>query len=171
MGLREDDGWRRLELYFADQIRTWAKCCKDLHNPAMAKLGNDLLQRHQEQEATKWKDASGNTIKPAPDLYQILKGIEGHDAPRDHTIGKDSGRIMYTVFYRMICRPAHAHVEPLTGNYDTMYLNTAGYGTCLAATALLTASIHRASQSPASDVSDMLKRFLPLLVQVAFGNG
>jgi hypothetical protein len=47
---RQDDGWRRLELYFANRIKAWAKGCKDLPNPAMAKLGSDLLQRPIEGE-------------------------------------------------------------------------------------------------------------------------
>lgn len=168
---REDDGWRRLELYFANQMRKWANACKGVSNPAMAKLGSDLLQRHQEEEVKKWKDASGNTIKPASDqIEQILNGIEGHDAPSDLAIGKNSGRHIYTVFYRMICRPSHAHVEPLTGTHDTMYLNSAGYGACLAGTSLLAAFIYQTSQSPGTDVGKMLVRFGPLLGRLAFGD-
>jgi hypothetical protein len=168
---REVDGWLRLEFYFARESRKWENACKDSGDTRLAKLGSDLLQRREEREVTKWKDGSGNTIKCAPDIYQTLKESEGHDAPKDHTIGKNSGRVIYTTLYRVICRPAHAHIEPLTGTHDTMYLNAAGYGACLAGTALLTALIYHTSQCPGADVEKMLARFMPLLGQIAFGNG
>ena len=52
---------------------------------------------------------------------------------------------------------------------DTMYVNCAGLGTCLAVGTLLEAFIRRTSQSPETDVKEMLSRCLRM--QLAFGNG
>jgi len=166
---REPDGWRRLEFYFANEIRKWAKGCQDSPSAGLSMLGASLLQEYRKDEVKKWRDASGKAIRPAPAIDQILNGIEGHDAPTDRTGGKNSGRLIYTGFYRTICRASHAHIEPLVGRFDKAYLYVAGYGACLAVPVLLAAAIYYYSKSPRADVSSVYGRFLPLLARLSFG--
>jgi hypothetical protein len=167
---REVDGWQRLEFYFEDETRRWENACKDSRDARLVKLGGDLLHRRQEREGNKWRDASGNAIKPAPrNMDQVINEVTKHDPSNGLAIKENAGPVMYTVFYRVICGPSHGHVEALTGARDAMYLNCAGLGTCLAVGTLLAAFIRRTSQSPETDVREMLSRCLRM--QLAFGNG
>ena len=137
----------------------------------LVKLGGDLLQRRQEREGKKWRDASGNAIKPAPsNMEQVINEVTKHDPSNGLAIKENAGRVIYTVFYRVICGPSHGHVEPLTGTrgHDVRELRH-GLGTCLAVGTLLEAFIRRTSQSPETDVREMLSRCLGM--QLAFGNG
>jgi len=153
---REVDGWRRLEFYFANETRRWENACKDSRDARLVKLGGNLLQRRQEREAKKWKDASGNTIQPAPrNIERIISEVTKHDPSNGLAIKENAGRVIYTVFYRVICGPTHGHIEALTGARDTMYLSCAGLGTCLAVQSLLAGFIHHTSQSPETDVREL----------------
>ena len=166
---REPDGWRRLEVYFATEIKKWANDCKDLPNPDVTELASKLLQRHQEvQEVENWKDSSGNAVKPAPKIWQILEEIVGHDVQCAPSIVQTGlGKHMYVIFYRILCRASHAHIEAIGGAFNGMYSSYARFGALLAATAYLTAFIHHTSQSPDTDVSTMLVIFGPLLQRCA----
>ena len=113
---REVEGWQRLEFYFANESRKWENACKNSRDARLVKLGGDLLQRRQEREGKKWRDASGNAIKPAPsNMEQVINEVTKHDPSNGLAIKENAGRVIYTVFYRVICGPSHGHVEPLTG--------------------------------------------------------
>lgn len=164
---REPDGWRRLQMYFAKEIQTWANDCRGSPNPDIAKLANELLQSQEGVE--QWKSPSGDDLQRAPRMKEILEGIESHDRqkgpPSSHG---NSGQRMYAILYRILCRASHAHIEALTGEFDEMYSYHAGVGACCAAANLLAAFIYRTKQSPDTVVSNMmLAEFFPLLRRCA----
>ena len=166
---REPDGWRRLVVYFATEIRKLANDCKDSPNPGIAELASKLLQRDRGVE--KWKDSSGNAVRPAPNIRTILEEIVGHDAQRGSPFAHAGlGKQQYSILYRILCRASHAHIEAIGGAFDGMYSAYACVGALNAAAHYLTAFIYHTSQSPVKDVSTMLVTFGPLL-QCCAGHG
>jgi hypothetical protein len=163
---REPDGWRRLLLYFATEIKKWANDCKDSPNPGIAELATYLLQRDRGVE--EWKDTAGNTVRPAPSIRQILEDIVGHDAQQGSPFAHAGiGKQQYSLLYRILCRPSHAHIEAIGGAFNGMYSSWACIGGVSATAHYLTAFIHHTSQSAVTDVSTMLTTFGPLLQRCA----
>lgn len=156
---READGWRRLFTYYVKENKKSAIKAKNFQNPRIVKIANEEMQSIQEIES--WRDADGNSIKPAPDMRQILLDIENYEAQNSSTTSQDNwGQIYYTILYQILCRASHAHIETITGERYNMYLYIAGAGSEKATVNLLQAFIHQ-TQQPLKD--DIDKEVLSLL--------
>ena len=107
---RTTDGWQRLQTLWVDANKKWAQEAVNLppiaeHAKAILKGAEEVLDR---------KDASGNPYDPAPPINQVLKTIEEQNVAEGLAeSGRQSAKFQYTVVYRMLCRPAHGHIQAL----------------------------------------------------------
>lgn len=108
---REPYGWQRLQAYLATEDLKWAK--EAVNMPEIAEHAQQVLARSQ--EVLSRTDPRGKSYSPAPGLQQILMDIEKRDISEGiRPVGGNIAAYEYTNIYRVICRPAHAHMQAIS---------------------------------------------------------
>ena len=99
----EPDGWVRLQTSWATGKDKWIKSaapypeCKPLADSLRPKV-DDVLAR---------RDVHGRDFKNAPDVREMLKKLDEHDAVRGLSTPCDNWSAQYPGVYQLLCGPSH----------------------------------------------------------------
>ena len=151
---RADDGWERLQYYWADEDRKWAQGMRNHSSSNVQHLDNllnnrrEILNRHNEQN-----------VQSPPNIEQTLQEIEQHDIADELVAGgKKLGKLHYDMIYRSLCRPAHGHISAL-GVADAQGLwSYSRYGIILGSGWVIEAICHVGPENPRAEIEKLVER-------------
>lgn len=115
---RERHGWEQLQTYFYNEDKKWSQEAVEM--PEIASHAQQVLQSAKEVLGRQY--ANGKPYKVAPSLDQMLRDIEDCDISQGIR-QKDcrAAAYEYTNIYRIICRPAHAHIQAISAPGDSFF--------------------------------------------------
>jgi hypothetical protein len=157
---REKLGWQRLQVYLADENRKWAGEARRME--FVSDLAESILR--ESEEVLNRSDEHGASIQKAPDLQQMLRGIEERNI-KDGLAEKSEGgaSIEYTNVYRTLCRPAHAHMTVIAIDKPDAFLQQAVIAVILATRALLHAYCHVGAKNKSEEIEAVEQEMCGLL--------
>lgn len=161
---REEYGWERLQVWLARQDKKWAQ--EALGMPEFADHAKEIME--QSNEVLSRTDSCGETLKAAPDLKTMLKQIEDRDVETGlRSVKTGQADFEYTNIYRILCRPAHAHLGALSALRTEAFLAVVVFACGNAIFALARAMAHVGAREPekeiqilASDIHQEFSRFI-----------
>jgi hypothetical protein len=161
---REQHGWEQLQVWLAGQDKKWAK--EALAMPEFAQHAKKIMD--QSNQVLSRTDSYGQSLKEAPDLKTILKQIEDRDVQSGlRPVKAGQADFEYTNIYRILCRPAHAHLGALSGLRSEAFLPVVVFACGNAIFALARAMAHVGAREPekkiqilAGDVRQAFSRFI-----------
>ncbi len=160
---RERHGWEQLQTYFYNEDKKWSQEAVEM--PEIASHAQQVLQSSKEVLGRQY--ANGETYKVAPSLEQMLREIEDCDISQGIR-QKDcrAAAYEYTNIYRIICRPAHAHIQAISAPGDSFF-GPIVFAIGLATFSLLRAVRYVGASDPGKEIKaielkivDTLKRLL-----------
>lgn len=156
---REPSGWQRLQAHWAEADKKWATEMKD-----DSELGDHAkLVLARADEVLKRTDATGQPFRPAPNLQQTLTDIERHNTGGGAKTPVGFAAYEYANVYRLLCRPAHAHITTIGQVKPDRLLHQAVVVAVLAVRSLLHACCHVASSTKEDDIEDCDVQIVPLI--------
>ncbi|GEM_PF-5783339 len=154
---REDYGWDRLRVWLADEDMKWAKDARLIKE----------FEEHAKQLVEPSKailsltDGHKRPIRKPPSLKGMLKQIEQHDG-REHLPSTRVGQadFEYVAIYRILCRPAHAHIGAISGLHGEAFLPILVFGSGNATFALARAMIHLGAKEPEKEIEALAREMV-----------
>lgn len=135
---REPAGWQRFQVYYVRQDKVWAEEAKA--HPQFTRIAEHLCQLAD--PILSRTDPAGKPYDPMPgNLETVLADNEKRDVKEGELTAIGPGKpFQYTHVYRMMCRPAHGNVFPLTDEFPKPDLRHLVIGSGYATFALLRAA-------------------------------
>jgi len=158
---REAYGWQRLQAYLSTQDMRWAE--EAIGMPEIAVHAEKILAASR--EVLSRKDPNDKPYTPAPGIQQMLKDIEDCDVSQG--IREKGGNVAayeYTNIYRVICRPAHAHMQAISLE-PTSFLNPTVFATGIATFSLLRSVLYTSPENLSKQVKDIELQVVDIMKQ------
>lgn len=108
--VRTEDGWQRLQAYYADEDRKWATEARNFAK--MADIA-ERVSRHRAGILAR-TDELGKKYRRVPDMRELLREIEGHGSSQQ-AYGEPirNSAFVYSNVYKLLCRSTHGHMQVL----------------------------------------------------------
>jgi len=160
---RSSHGWEQLQTYFCNEDKKWSQEALDM--PEIADHALKVFQSSKEVLERQYD--SGEPYKVAPSLEQMLKEIEEQDISEGiRQKDRRAAAYEYTNIYRIICRPAHAHIQAISAPVDSFFGPTV-FAIGLATFSLLRSICYVSTNDPEKEIKtielkivDTLKRLI-----------
>jgi len=145
---REANGWERLQAYFANEDKKWAE--EAITMPEVVDHAQKMLA--DSSEVLRRKFSNGKPYTVAPSVQQMLRDIERRDISDGiRPKGGSAAVYEYTGVYRIICRPAHAHIQAVSAPASA-YLGPTVFATGLATFSLVRGVCYVGAKEPRKEI-------------------
>ena len=159
---REPHGWEQLQTYFCNEDKKWSQEAVEM--PEITSHAQQVLQSAKEVLGRQY--ANGETYKVAPGLEQMLREIEDRDISQGiRQKGRRAAAYEYTNVYRIVCRPAHAHIQAISAPAGSFFSPTV-FAIGLATFSLLRAVCYVGAKDPGKEIKAIELEMVDTLKQL-----
>ena len=147
-----EDGWERLQVYYANEDKKWAEEAKNLNlNNEFSAFVNEKLNEADNVLAR--QNDNGEIYKNAPDMKCILKQIEKYYQSNGFRASNSKMAVFeYNQVYRRLSRYEHAHISDIAVDKPNVFKKNIVICEGLAVRALLHAICIIAASEPKKEI-------------------
>ena len=153
---RQEHGWDRLSIWLANEDKKWAQDAFGI--PEFSGHAKQISE-HRDQ-VLHLTDGQGQVLREPPNLKKMLYEIEDCDIKSGLRRGGGKQAVFeYVGIYRILCRPAHAHLGAAVNLSTEAFLPVVIFACGNATFALVRAMIHLGARDPEKEIRVLANEF------------